>query len=227
MLYALDVIGFNPMDHGCMFERFLNLDRVSLPDIDVDFGDRVRGHVVKYLVEKYGEQNVGKVASFSSLNIKSALKDVGRALQIPHQIVNRLTKLPLSQLEDLDNSVGNIMQSDSDEEKQLNERLITFSRGVEGIKRHVSHHASAVIIADEPLINHIPLFKDKKGEIATQFEGTVVEEVGMVKFDFLGSRSLMATHDCLDMINRNREEPLELQHIPFDDKETYDAINKG
>ena len=228
VLYALDVITFNPMDYDCLFERFLNLERVSPPDIDIDFADQARAHVFEYLVKKYGEASVGKVVTFSTLGAKSAIKDVGRALEMPLENVEKLTHLiPERPGITLDAVLEEVPEFQTLAELPENQELMDLSKAVEGMKRHVSCHASAYVVSNGPLTDIAPLFKDKHDQVATQFEGKTVEAVGIVKLDLLGLRSLTEIYDCLQMIKTNHGEDIKLDQIPFDDQPTYSLISKG
>lgn len=228
VLYALGVINFNPMDHGCLFERFLNLERSSPPDIDIDFADRAREHVIEYLMKKYGVDSVSKVATFATLGAQTAIKDVGRALDVPSETVEKLTDLiPRMPYITLDEALERAPEFQALAELPENRELIEISKAVEGMKRHVSCHASAIAISDGPLTNYVPLFKDRHNQVATQFEGKIVEDVGIVKFDSLGLRSLTETHDCLQMIEANHGVKIELEAIPFDDAATYSLVSNG
>ena len=228
VLYALDVITFNPMDYDCLFERFLNLERISPPDIDIDFADRAREHVINYLREKYGEDSVGKVATFATLGAKAAIKDVGRALEVPLEDVAKLTELiPSIPGITLDEALEQVPEFQALAEHPENKELMDLSKSVEGMKRHVSCHASALVVSNGPLTNYVPLFKDKHDQVAAQFDGKIVEDVGIVKFDSLGLRSLTETYDCLQMVKANHDKLIKLEDIPFDDEKTYSLISKG
>ena len=228
VLYALDVITFNPMDYDCLFERFLNLERISPPDIDIDFADRAREHVTDYLVKKYGEDSVGKVATFATLGAKAAIKDVGRALEMPLDDVEKLTELiPTKPGTTIDDALEQVSEFQVLAERPENRELIDLSKAVEGMKRHVSCHASAIVVSNGPLTDYVPLFKDKHDQVATQFEGKIVEDVGIVKFDSLGVRSLTETYDCLQMIKETKGKDIKLEDIPFDDEQTYALLSKG
>ena len=228
VLYALDVISFNPMDHGCLFERFLNPERLAPPDIDIDFADRAREPVIEYLVKKYGADSVGKVATFAVLGAKAAVKDVGRALEVPLEKVESLTDLiPLRSGITLDEALEQAPEFQALAELPENREWIEMSKAVEGLKRHVSCHASAIVVSDGPLTNYVPLFKDRHDQIATQFDGKIVEDVGIVKFDSLGVRSLTQIYECLQMIKANHGIEIKLEEIPFDDEATYALIGKG
>ena len=228
VLYALDVISFNPMDHGCLFERFLNLERLAPPDIDIDFADRARESIIEYLAKKYGADSVGKIATFATLGAKAAIKDVGRALEIPLERVEKLTELiPWTHGITLDDALERVPEFQALAELPENRELIEMSKAVEGMKRHVSCHASGIAISDGALTNYVPLFKDRHDQIATQFEGKTVEDVGIIKFDSLGVRSLSEVHDCLQMIKANHGTEVKLEEIPFDDEKTYALIGEG
>ena len=227
-LYALGVTTFNPMDYDCMFERFLNLERVNMPDIDIDFAPEHRDLVIQYLVKKYGADSVGYVAAFNSLGAKAAVKDVGRALDIPLQDVDRLSKLiPAVPGITLDEALDEVPQFRDLATAPGNQEMMEFARSLEGIKRHVSIHASGIVLANGPLTDYVPLFKDKHGRIATQFELKTLEDVGMVKFDFLGLRTLSEVYDCLARLKKNHNRDLKLEDIPFDDEKAYTLISSG
>ena len=226
VLYALDVISFNPMDHGCLFERFLNLERLAPPDIDIDFADRARESIIEYLAKKYGADSVGKVATFATLGAKASIKNVGRVLEVPLEKVEKLTELiPPTPGITLDEALEQVPEFQALAELPENRELIQMSKAVEGMKRHVSCHASGIVVSDGPLTNYVPLFKDKHDQVATQFEGKAVEDVGIVKFDSLGLRSLTEVYDCLQMIKANHGVEIKLEAIPFDDKETYSLVS--
>ena len=228
VLHALNVIAFNPMDHGCMFERFFNIERLNPPDIDIDFADRAREDVVDYLVRKYGVDSVSKVATFATMGAKAAVTDVGRALEIPLKNIRKLTELiPTTSRITLDDVLKQVPEFQTLAELPENKELIEISKAVEGMKRHVSCHVSAVVVSGTPLTNYVPLFKDRHDQVATQFEGKTLEEVGMVKFDSLGLRSLTEMYDCLQMIEENHGVKIKLEEIPFNDEETYSLVSSG
>lgn len=229
VLYALDVITFNPMDYDCLFERFLNLERISPPDIDIDFADRAREHVINYLVKKYGADSVGKVATFATLGAKAAITDVGRALEMPLENVKELTqRIPSIPGITIDEALEEVPDFRERAERPENKGLMDLSQAVEGMKRHVSCHASAIVISNGPLTDYVPLFKDRHDRVAAQFEGKTVEDVGIVKFDFLGVRSLTETYDCLQMIKATKGKDIKLEEdIPFNDEKTYALLSKG
>jgi len=226
--YALDIISFNPMEHGCIFDRFINLEKLNPPDIDIDFADNVRDDMINYLINKYGHDSVGKIATFASFGAKSSIKDVGRALEVPKENIDKLTKLipPLPGVT-LDEVIETVPEFKAFAEQSEYSDLIEISKGLEGMKRHVSTHASGIAISKGSLSDYAPLFKDKHGEVATQFEGKTVENVGIVKFDVLGVRSLTTTAECLKMIRENHGRLIALEDIPLEDKLTYSLISEG
>ncbi len=228
VLYALDVIAINPMDYDCLFERFLNLERISPPDIDIDFSDRARVFIVEYLVEKYGYDSVGKVATFATMGAKASIKDVGRVLDVPLDNVNKLTQsIPSIPGITLDEALEQVPEFKSLAELPENKELMDLSKAVEGMKRHVSCHASAYVISNGPLTDFAPLFKDKNDQVATQYEGKTVESVGIVKFDLLGVRTLTEIYDCIQMVKNNHAIDINIDEIPFDDEKTFSLISKG
>lgn len=227
VLYALDVIAINPMDYDCLFERFLNLERISPPDIDIDFSDRARAFIVEYLVEKYGHDSVGKVATFATMGARGSIKDVGRVLDVPLDNVNKLTQLiptiPVGIT--LDDALEQVPEFKSLAEQPENKELMDLSKAVEGMKRHVSCHASAYVISNGPLTDFAPLFKDKNDQVATQYGGKTVESVGIVKFDLLGIRTLTEIYDCIQMVKTNHDIDININEIPFDDGKTFSLIS--
>ncbi len=229
VLYALDVIAINPMDYDCLFERFLNLERISPPDIDIDFSDRARAFIVEYLVEKYGHDSVGKVATFATMGARGSIKDVGRVLDVPLDNVNKLTQLipTIPAGITLDDALEQVPEFKSLAEQPENKELMDLSKAVEGMKRHVSCHASAYVIANGPLTDFAPLFKDKNDQVATQYGGKTVESVGIVKFDLLGIRTLTEIYDCIQMVKTNHDIEININEIPFDDEKTFSLISKG
>ncbi len=228
VLYALDVIAINPMKYDCLFERFLNLERISPPDIDIDFSDRARVFIVEYLVEKYGHESVGKVATFATMGAKASIKDVGRVLDVPLDNVNKLTQLiPTVPGITLDDALDQVPEFKTLAGQPENKELMDLSKAVEGMKRHVSCHASAYVISNGPLTDFAPLFKDKNDQVATQYEGKTVESVGIVKFDLLGIRTLTEIYDCIQMVKTNHDIDIKIDEIPFDDAKTFSLISKG
>ena len=227
-LYALDVINFNPMDYGCLFERFLNLDRLNSPDINIDIADNARDDVIDYIVRKYGHDSVGKIAAFITFGARDAIRNVGRVLEISNEKIKELTDLvPNTKSISLDKIIKRNTEFQRLVELPENRELIEISRSIEGMKHHVFCHSSAIAIANGPLTDYVPLFKDRKGQIAAQLEDKDIEDIGIVRLDSLGVRSLSETADCLEMISENHKVKISLEDIPLDDIKTYSVFGEG
>jgi len=232
VLYCLGVTSFDPIKYKCIFGRFLNVERVSMPDIDIDFAPEHRDVVIGYLREKYGRDSVAHIAAFSTMGAKAAIRDVGRVLALQLDEVDTMAKaIPtgstISEMLEESEELKNALE---DEGKS---KVIKYAEKLEGIKRHVSIHASGIVLSNGPLTNYVPLFKgrDKKNasdSIATQFDGYMLEELGMVKFDFLGVKTIAEIYNTIELINKNYP-GLNLKHedIPFDDEKTYELLCDG
>lgn len=228
--YALGITDLDPLEHGLIFERFLNPDRISMPDIDVDFCINGRDTVFKYVVERYGGWDyVAQIITFGKLKTRAVIRDVGRALDIPLPEVDAIAKLVPDVL--------NISLDDAlKQEPQLREleatrpevaELIAICRILEGLPRHASTHAAGVVIGDKPLVHYLPLYKGKKGEVVTQFDMKLVENIGLVKFDFLGLRNLTVIDKALALIRQQGKEPPDLSNLDFHDAPTYALLSAG
>lgn len=226
--YALDIISFNPMAHGCMFDRFINPEKLNPPDIDIDLADNARDDMINYLMNKYGHDSVGKIATFATFGANSSIKDVGRVLEVPNENINKLTELipPLPGIT-LDEIMDTVPEFKALAGQDEYSDLVVISKGLEGMKRHVSCHASAVAISKEQLTEYTPLFKDRHGEVATQFEGKTVENIGIYKFDTLGVGAFSDIADCLKRIHENHGHMIALEDIPLEDNMTYSLISEG
>ncbi|HEV2490980.1 MAG TPA: DNA polymerase III subunit alpha [Candidatus Acidoferrales bacterium] len=227
--YALRITDVDPLRYELLFERFLNPERISLPDIDIDFCMRRRGEVIEYVRQKYGEKNVAQIITFGTMAAKAAIKDVGRAMDIPYGEVDRLAKLVPMQLnitleEALKDSPQLAAQCEKDE--RLKE-LMEVAQRLEGLARHASTHAAGVVISPQPLTDIVPLYKSNKEEITTQYDMNALERIGLLKMDFLGLTTLTVLEDAVRMIEQNRGKKLELAELPLDDKETYAIFGRG
>ncbi|MCS6897551.1 MAG: DNA polymerase III subunit alpha, partial [Nitrospira sp.] len=229
--YALRITDLDPLVYNLLFERFLNPERVSLPDIDMDFCMDRRGEVLNYVVEKYGSDHVAQIITFGTLGAKAAIRDVGRVLEIPYADVDRVAKL-------VPNQLNITLQQALDQEPKLRElvetdakvkELMTVARSLEGLARHASTHAAGVVISEEPLTDHVPLYKGANDEIVTQYSMGDVEKIGLVKFDFLGLKTLTMIHNAVELINRTHPDrpPLIIDRIPFDDPQTFALLSSG
>ncbi|MFZ1983834.1 MAG: DNA polymerase III subunit alpha, partial [Desulfatitalea sp.] len=228
--YALGITDLDPLAHGLLFERFLNPDRISMPDIDVDFCINGRESVFKYVVERYGGgEYVAQIITFGKLKTRAVIRDVGRALGIALSEVDAIAKLVPDVLNiSLDQAL--------EQEPQLRELqasrpevadLIHICRTLEGLPRHASTHAAGVVIGDKPLVNYLPLYKGKKGEVVTQFDMKLVENIGLVKFDFLGLRNLTVIDHALALIAQQGKTVPDLSNLDFDDAPTYALLAAG
>ena len=229
--YALQITDLDPLAYDLLFERFLNPERVTQPDIDLDFCMDRRSEVISYVTEKYGTDHVCQIITFGTMMAKAAIRDVGRVLELPYGEVDRLAKL-----------VPNILNITLDEAMNAEPRLaettaaapklkevIDLAKALEGQVRHASTHAAGVVIAREPLTEHVPLFRGSNGEVVTQYAKDELEKIGLVKFDFLGLRTLTLLHHAARLINRSRpaDDPLILQQVPLDDPAVYQTLSTG
>jgi DNA polymerase-3 subunit alpha len=228
--YSLGITDLDPIVHGLIFERFLNPARKSMPDIDVDFCIDGREDVYKYVVERYGGGDyVAQIITFGKLKTRAVIRDVGRALDIPLQEVDAIAKLVPDVLNiSLDEALEREPRlRELVEKKPEYGDLIRICRVLEGLPRHASTHAAGVVISDRPLVEYLPLFRGKKGEVVTQFDMKIVEKIGLVKFDFLGLRNLTVIASTLDLIRRQGKTPPDLENIALDDAATYRLLAAG
>jgi DNA polymerase-3 subunit alpha len=224
--YAMEITDLDPLQHELLFERFLNPERVSLPDIDVDFCMNRRGEVIHYVTEKYGRDNVAQIITFGTMMAKAAIKDVGRAMQIPYSDVDRIAKMVPATLNiTLEKALQDSppLQQAYDNESQVKE-LIDTARRLEGMVRNAGVHAAGVVISPQPLIELVPLHKTKNDEIVTAFDMKAIEKMGLLKMDFLGLTTLTILDDALKLVKQVRGEDLHWDKIALDDKETYDKV---
>lgn len=227
--YALGITDVDPMQYGLLFERFLNPERVSLPDIDIDFCMRRRAEVIDYVTRSYGRENVAQIITFGTMAAKAAIKDVGRALDLPYGEVDRLAKLIPPQLnitleEALQQSPQLRAQVERDERVR---ELFDIAKRLEGFARHASTHAAGVVISPQPLTEIVPLYKTNRDEIVTQYDMNALERLGLLKMDFLGLTTLTVLHDTIAWIEQNRGIRLALDELPLDDPETYRLFSRG
>ncbi|MBM7470091.1 DNA polymerase-3 subunit alpha [Microbacterium keratanolyticum] len=238
--YAMKITDLDPLEHGLIFERFLNPDRVSMPDFDVDFDDRRRGEVIEYVTEKYGSERVAQIVTYGTIKSKQALKDAGRVLGFPFSMGERLTKAMPPPVMGKDMPLDGMFNKEHPRFKEASEfrALIesdpeaktVFDRalGLEGLKRQWGVHAAGVIMSSEPLLDIIPIMRrEQDGQIVTQFDYPSCEALGLIKMDFLGLRNLTIISDALDNIRMNRGEEVDLEHLALDDRGAYDLLARG
>jgi DNA polymerase-3 subunit alpha len=227
--YCLRITEVDPIPYGLLFERFLNPERISLPDVDCDFCKNRRDEVIRYVKERYGEENVAQIITFGTMKARAAVRDVGRVLEMPYAEVDRIAKLIPS---DLGMTIDRALQieprlKDLVQESRKVEELFDFARSIEGLSRHASTHAAGVVIANKPITEYVPLYRNSNGDITTQFAMKDIEKVGLVKFDVLGLRTLTAIHDALNLIRERHGEAPDPDTLPLDDPETYAMLTRG
>ncbi|MFT4229600.1 MAG: DNA polymerase III subunit alpha [Microbacterium sp.] len=238
--YAMKITDLDPLRHGLIFERFLNPERVSMPDFDVDFDDRRRGEVIQYVTEKYGDERVAQIVTYGTIKAKQALKDAGRVLGFPFSMGEKLTKamppavmgkdMPLEGMFDPQHArykeaveFRTLIETDPDAKTVFDTAV-----GLENLKRQWSVHAAGVIMSSERLIDIIPIMKrEQDGQIVTQFDYPACEALGLIKMDFLGLRNLTIIDDALDNIAANRGEKLVLEELDLDDAASYELLARG
>jgi DNA polymerase-3 subunit alpha len=238
--YAMNITDLDPLQHGLIFERFLNPERMSMPDFDVDFDERRRGEVIRYVTDTYGEDRVAQIVTYGTIKAKQALKDAGRVLGYPFSLGERMTKamppavmgkdIPLYGIFD----EGHPRYKEAEEFRQLHaadedvSRVVETARGLEGLKRQWGVHAAGVIMSSEPLIDHIPIMRrEQDGAIITQFDYPTCENLGLVKMDFLGLRNLTILDDALTNIELNGKPALDLESLDLNDERTYELLGRG
>ncbi|HIV02312.1 MAG TPA: DNA polymerase III subunit alpha [Candidatus Aphodoplasma excrementigallinarum] len=225
--YSLNITTIDPLKYSLLFERFLNPERVSMPDIDTDFCIDRRGEVIDYVVRKYGADHVAQIITFGTLKARAAVRDVGRALGVPLATVDMVAKLVPNELKmtldkalDVSNELYELYQRDETVKK-----LIDTARAVEGLPRHSGVHAAGVVITGEPASSYVPLQLSKDGIITTQYHMDNVSELGLLKMDFLGLRNLTVIKNAVDNIKLSRGEEVDIDHIDFERPEVYDMIS--
>ncbi len=227
--YVMRITDLDPIEHGLIFERFLNLERISMPDIDVDFCVNGRDRVLEYVTNKYGKDRVAQIATFGTMQPRAVIRDVGRALAMPYNDVDRIAKLiPPTLGIDLNRAMAveprlNEMQSENPQVKELFE----IAQVLEGLTRHVSTHAAGVVMSDKPIVEYMPLYVGQEGESVTQYPMKYVEKAGLIKFDFLGLRNLTVIADAINLIEQNHETRVIIEDLPLDDPDTYALLSRA
>ncbi len=227
--YALDITNINPIPFHLLFERFINPERISLPDFDVDFCQERRQEVIDYVTRKYGAERVGQIITFGKLQAKAVIRDVCRVFGLPYSEADYLAKL-------IPDELGITLKRALEVEPKLNEmmeadakikRILEISQRLEGLLRHASIHAAGVIITNEPLVHYCPLYKGKEGEQVVQFDKDFSEKIGLVKFDFLGLKTLTVIQNAVNFIRRDSDANFDIEAIDMDDMAVYKMISKG
>ena len=227
--FSLKITDIDPLPYGLLFERFLNPERISMPDIDMDFCIRGREEVIRYVTEKYGSDRVAQIITFGKMQAKGVIRDVGRGLNMPYAEVDKIAKLVPTVLNiSLDEALrkekrlGDLRKGSAREQE-----LLRISLALEGLNRHASIHAAGVVVANNPLVEYLPLYPGQNNEIVTQYDMTIIEKLGLIKFDFLGLKTLTVIDNALNLIKAENREPLDIDAIPLDDPETYALLASG
>ena len=227
--YSIGITEIDPIRYGLFFERFLNPDRKSMPDIDTDFCMEGRDEVIRYVSEKYGTDRVAQIITFGKMQAKAVIRDVGRALNMPYGEVDRIAKLIPNVLNiNLEDAIK--QEPRLQEEQKKNDkirRLLALSRSLEGLNRHSSTHAAGVVISDKPLVERVPLCKSPNDDIVTQFSMNDLSAAGLTKFDFLGLKTLTVIRDALKFIEEGRGVKINISDILLDDRKTFQLLSKG
>jgi DNA polymerase-3 subunit alpha len=227
--YALKITNVDPIPYNLLFERFINPERISMPDFDIDFCQDRRQEVIEYVTNKYGEERVGQIITFGTLSAKAVLRDVSRVFSLPYSEADALAKLVPEEL-------GIAVQDAIDKEPKLKEledndpkirRILQISKRLEGLNRHAGIHAAGVIITNEPLVSYCPLFRGAKGEQVVQFDKDFSEKIGLVKFDFLGLKTLTVISNASKFIQRDIDPNFDIEDIDMNDQNVYEMISNG
>ncbi len=225
VLYCLGITKIDPLECGLIFERFMNPERITMPDIDIDFSDDRRDEIIEYIKERYGKDNVSQIITFGTMGAKAAIRDVGRVLGIPYPEVDRIAKL-IPQ----NNSIAEALEipefKSTIESSSKFSELLEIARRLEGFVRHASTHAAGIVITPGKLREFVPVFKSKEGTIATQYTMTGLEDIGLLKIDILGLKTLAIIHNTIKMLKEKGKE-VDLEKIPKDDKKTFNLLKKG
>jgi DNA polymerase-3 subunit alpha len=232
--WALRITDIDPIEFKLLFERFLNPERVSMPDFDVDFCMNRRDEVIKYVQGKYGEDRVGQIATFHQLKARGVIRDIARAMEIPFAEADKLAKLVPEPVQGKSPPVREAIEQTPElkqlyNESPLHRELLDIAASLEGLNRHAGMHAAGVVIAERPLWEYVPCFRGQNGEIVTQFAMKEVEKAGLIKFDFLGLKTLTVIRTAVRIINQQRppDDPLDVDTIPKDDAEVFKMLSRG
>ena len=238
--YCLGITALDPIKHGLLFERFLNPDRISMPDIDLDFDERRRGEMIRYAIDKYGEDRVAQIITYNTIKSKQSIKDASRIHGFPFAIGDRLTKALPPSIMGKDISLAGVFDKENERYQEAQEFrniyeedpnakvIVDTARGLEGLKRQWGVHAAGVILGRDPLLEIIPIQRrDADGAIITQFDMVACEATGLLKMDFLGLRNLSVLDDCLANIEKNKGKKVVLEDLPLADKKTFELLARG
>lgn len=228
--YCLGITNLDPLPYGLIFERFLNPERVSMPDFDIDFCKERRDEVIEYVTKRYGgQEHVAQITTFGTLQARAVIRDVGRALDMPYYEVDRIAKMIPEVLNiSLDEAIKREPRLEKEAESNPKvAELISIAKSLEGLTRHASTHAAGVVISDEPMVKYTPLYRGQKGEVVTQYDMKALEKIGLVKFDILGLKTLTVIDKASKLIRERHDSCFDIESIPLDDEKTYDLLSEG
>jgi DNA polymerase III subunit alpha len=225
--YLLGITDVDPLKYGLIFERFLNPNRKTMPDLDIDFSDQGREQVIKYVIEKYGESNVAQIVTFGSMQARLAVRDIGRVLNIPLKDVDRIAKLIPPGVTAYEALNSNDELKKIVKENNSYSQLFELTRQIEGIKRHIGVHAAGIVIAKDNITSYVPFTKSNKDVATTQYEGDYLVKLGLLKMDFLGLRNLTVIDETVKLIKKFRNEDLDINNISLEDKKTYELLGEA
>lgn len=227
--YCLEITDIDPVKYDLLFERFLNPERVSMPDIDIDFCFERRGEVIEYVVQKYGSDHVAQIITFGTMAARAAIRDTGRAMSVPLPLVDKVAKLvPM----ELGITIDRALEVSPElvqlaEQDSVVKELLNVAKALEGVPRHAGTHAAGVVISPAPLDEFLPLQRTSEGLVSTQFDKDTVEEIGLLKMDLLGLRTLTVINNAVELVKRSRNIELDLSTVPLDDSRTYQLLSEG
>ena len=226
--YSLDITTIDPIKYNLLFERFLNPERVTMPDIDVDFCYERRQEVIDYVCRKYGKDHVAQIVTFGTLAARNVIRDVGRALDLPYALCDQIAKMVPQELNiTIDEALKRPDMAAAYNDDEQVRYLLDMSRKLEGLPRHTSMHAAGVVICSRPVVEYVPLSRASDGSITTQFTMTALEELGLLKMDFLGLRTLTVIRDAVALIEQSTGKAIDIDRIDFEDRAVYDMIGSG
>jgi len=230
LAYSLGITDLDPIEYGLLFERFLNPERISLPDIDIDFCGRRRDEVLSYVKEKYGQENVCQIITFGTMAARGSVRDVGRALEVPLPEVDRIAKMipPFGPEATIEGALSQIPQLKELRDQNVKiANLLSVAQRLEGQVRHPSIHAAGIVITPKPIVEFMPIYQSTKGEITTQFPMGDIEAIGLLKMDLLGLRNLTVIKDTVELIAKDSGEHVDLENLDLEDKETFRLFQGG
>lgn len=230
LAYCLEITDIDPLQYDLLFERFLNPERITLPDIDIDFCGRRRDEIISYVTEKYGRENVCQIITFGTMAARQVVRDVGRALEVPLPEVDKIAKMipPYGPEATIEGALNNVPQL-----RELRDRnakiahLLSTAQKLEGQVRHPSIHAAGIVIAPQPLVEFMPLYQSVKGEITTQFPMQDIEALGLLKMDLLGLRNLTVIQDTIELVERDLGQKIDMKNVPLNDPQTFEVFKSG